>query len=344
MSLLSVRIDRGKSRRCIVVGAGLSGLSVAAALCARGTPVLLLSLAPPLRARSASRHEGLGSTSLAAEDAPLLHAEDTLRAGAWLADGVPVQGLCRAAPQILEMFAHLGVPFERTAAGLVKGHQQFGHSQARVAHAGWNTGHHLVASLNALLSYYETIDARDPRGLTVPGEKLLRRLEHWDFVRLVRDDDGTVVGVVAQDLKTLQFKAFPADGVCLSSGGFSGLYPNACAPQYEIGAPLGSAASEGALLANPELIQLGLLNLGEGTRPRSLGASLLAYGARLFVVKAKDKREPHEIPEKERDYLLERPGQRLGASSTEASGSPEWALARQLCLRGPDSPRGSPSH
>ena len=61
----------------------------------------------------------------------------------------------------------------------------------------------------------------------MPGEKLVRRLEPWRFVRLVLDDNGSAVGVLAQDRRTLTLKAFPADGIVLCTGDYAGLFAEA---------------------------------------------------------------------------------------------------------------------
>jgi succinate dehydrogenase / fumarate reductase flavoprotein subunit len=58
------------------------------------------------------------------------------------------------------------------------------------------------------------MDVTDEHGVGIPGEKLVRKFEFWDFLSVVRDDSGACVGAVAQDMKSMQIRAFPADAVC----------------------------------------------------------------------------------------------------------------------------------
>src|SRR5437870_9650229 len=108
-------IDRISFDGVLVVGAGLAGLS--AALAAAPRRVMVLS-APPLGDGSASGWaQGGMAVALDAGDSPMLHAADTLAAGAGLCDAEAVDVLTREGPDAVRRLAALGAPFDRRPDG-----------------------------------------------------------------------------------------------------------------------------------------------------------------------------------------------------------------------------------
>ena len=53
----------------------------------------------------------------------------------------------------------------------------------------------------------KTVDVEDEKGVVIPGEKMVRKFEFWDFLSLVIDETGIARGIVAQDLKSMAVKA-----------------------------------------------------------------------------------------------------------------------------------------
>jgi succinate dehydrogenase / fumarate reductase flavoprotein subunit len=148
-----------------------------------------------------------------------------------------------------------------------------------------NTGRHIVAALDALVRTLEATPATDEVGISVAGEKLVRRLEYWRFVSLVLDDHGICVGVLAQDCRTLTFKAFPADGVVLASGDYAGLFAeSAASATSSSGAALGAVYRQGAVLSNLEFVEHHPLVVGRGAARVALPELLRAKGARVTQV------------------------------------------------------------
>src|SRR5690606_23774862 len=128
------------------------------------------------------------------------------------------------APKLVDWLANLGVPFTRQAGGMLLRAELRGSCWPRTAHVQASTGRHLISVLDALVRTLESAPVTDAAGLSVAGEKVVRRLEYWRFVSLVLDDHGSAVGVLAQDCRSLTFKAFPADGVVLATGDYAGLF------------------------------------------------------------------------------------------------------------------------
>lgn len=284
--------ERGRLRRAIVVGAGRAGLAATLELAEQGVPVHLLSLGPSVQAQSNRDREGFNACHLDPGDSAGEHAEDTARAGAGLAAASAVERLSQAAPELLEWLAGLGVPFSRQQGGALAHVRLPGSRRARTAHAEASTGRNIVSSLDALVRAQEEVHATDEFGVLVPGERLVRRTDHWRFVSVVLDDRGAAVGVLAQDCRTLAFKTFVGDGVILATGDYAGLFAEAASNDSCTGAPLGAVFRQGAILANPEFVAHHPLVLVDGALSLALPELLRAYGARLSTPRAKNGEEP----------------------------------------------------
>src|SRR5436190_4622329 len=115
----------------IVVGAGLAGLS--AALAAAPRKVLVLTEAPLNHGCSSAWAQGGMAAALSSEDAPELHAVDTIAAGAGLVDPAMARLLAEEGPAAVRALADLGAPFDRTADGAFAQSLEAAHGKARVA-------------------------------------------------------------------------------------------------------------------------------------------------------------------------------------------------------------------
>jgi len=286
------KAERGRLRRAIVVGAGRAGLTATLELAEHGVPVHLLSLGPSVQAQSNRDREGFNASHLDPRDSVAEHVADTLRAGAGLAAAPAVERLCQAAPELLEWLAGLGVPFSRQQGGALAHVRLPGSTLARTAHAEANTGRGIVSALDALVRAQEDVHATDEFGVLVPGERLVRRTDHWRFVSLVQDDRGAAVGVLAQDCRTLAYKAFAGDGIILASGDYATLFREAASSGSSTGAALGAVFKQGAVLANPEFVQHHPLVVVDGALSLALPELLRAYGARLSTPRSKQSDEP----------------------------------------------------
>ncbi len=280
-----LKSDRGRLRRAIVVGAGRAGLAATLELAERGVPVLLISGARSLQARSARDREGFNAAMLG-RDSVERHTQDTEQSAAGLVGRDAVWSLCARAPKLVEWLSLLGVPFTREASGELSRVQLRGSSEKRTAHVAASTGRHIISALDALAHAAENTPARDESGISVPGEKLVKRLDYWRFCCLVLDDHGSAIGVLAQDCRTLAIKALPADGVILATGDYTGLFGEAVAGSSSTGAALGAVYRQGAVLSNLEFVDHHPLVVVKGGVALALPELLRAKGARLS---ARDK-------------------------------------------------------
>jgi len=213
--------ESGNVRRVVVVGGGLAGLMTVIKLCEAGVPVDLFSLVPVKRSHSVCAQGGINASvdTKGEGDSPQVHLEETVYGGDFLANQPPVKGMCDAAPAIVFMLDRMGVPFNRTAEGLLDFRRFGGTLFHRTAFAGATTGQQLLYALDEQVRRWESVDVEDERGEHVPGQRMVRKFEWWDFLALVNDDEGICRGIVAQDLKTMAIRAFPGEAVCLATGG-----------------------------------------------------------------------------------------------------------------------------
>jgi succinate dehydrogenase/fumarate reductase flavoprotein subunit len=122
--------------------------------------------------------------------------------------------------------------------------------------------------------------------------------------------DGVVRGIVTRQLLNGQLEAYVADAVCLATGGYSNVfYLSTNAKGCNVTA-IWRAHRQGAFFANPCFTQIHPTCIpvtGEYQSKLTLMSESLRNDGRVWVPKtADDKRPPHELPEGEHDYFLER--------------------------------------
>ncbi|MBP9114379.1 MAG: FAD-binding protein, partial [Polyangiaceae bacterium] len=304
----AVRSESGKVRRVIVVGGGLAGLMTVIKLCEAGVPVDLFSLVPVKRSHSACAQGGINASvnTKGEGDSPQIHLEETVYGGDFLANQPPVKGMADAAPGIVFMLDRMGVPFNRTAEGLLDFRRFGGTLFHRTAFAGATTGQQLLYALDEQVRRYETVDVEDEKGILIPGEKMVRKMEWWDFLGLVQDDNGVVCGVVAQDLKTMDIEAFPGDAVCIATGGPGLIFGKSTNGIINTGTAAAAVYQQGACYANGEFIQVHPTAIPGADKLRLISESARGEGGRVWVPKDPgEKRIGRDVPEKDRQYFLE---------------------------------------
>ena len=304
-----VRSSSGAVRRAIVVGGGLGGLMTVIKLCEANVPVLLFSLVPVKRSHSVCAQGGINASvnTKGEGDSPQVHLEETAYGGDFLANQPPIKGMCDAAPGIVFMLDRMGVPFNRTPEGLLDFRRFGGTLFHRTAFAGATTGQQLLYALDEQVRRFETIDVEDDHGVAIPGEKMVQKLESWDFLSAVLADDGACIGIVAQDLKNMSVRAFRADTVCLATGGPGIIFGRSTNSVICTGTAAAAVYRQGAIYGNGECIQVHPTAIPGADKLRLISESARGEGGRVWVPKdGKDKRNPRDIPEKDRDYLLER--------------------------------------
>ena len=300
--------DNGKVRRVAVVGGGLAGLMTVIKLCEAGIPVDLFSLVPVKRSHSVCAQGGINASvnTKGEGDSPRVHFEETVLGGDFLAQQPPCLGMAEAAPEIVFLLDRMGVPFNRTPEGLLDFRRFGGTLYHRTAFAGATTGQQLLYALDEQVRRFETQEVLDGQGVAIPGERMVQKWEFWDFVQLIQDDNGVTRGLVCQDLKSMEIRAFPAEAVCLATGGPGIIFGRSTQSTICTGIANAIAYKQGAIYGNGEFIQIHPTAIPGADKLRLISESARGEGGRVWVPRnPMDKREPKEIPEKDRRYFLE---------------------------------------
>src|ERR1700722_14487035 len=177
--------------RIIVVGGGLAGLAAVIKIAEAGGTVDLFSIVPVKRSHSVCAQGGINAAkNLKGEgDDVFKHFDDTIYGGDFLANQTPVKNMTAQGPAIIYLLDRMGVPFNRTPEGLLDFRRFGGTLFHRTAFAGATTGQQLLYALDEQVRRFETLDVEDDKGRVIPGEKMVKKFEFWDFLSLVLDDE-----------------------------------------------------------------------------------------------------------------------------------------------------------
>jgi L-aspartate oxidase len=240
----------------VILGAGLAGLTAALACAPR--KALVLSPTPLATGCSSAWAQGGMAAALSDEDAPALHAADTMAAGAGLCDSEAVDLLTLEGPAAVRALAALGAPFDRQANGDFVLSLEAAHAKARVARVGGDgAGAAIMAAVIAAVRAAHSIEVR----------------ENARARRLLQDATGRVVGLIAEIDGALV--EIVSAGVILATGGVGGLYAVTTTPAQVRGEGLGLAALAGATIADPEFVQFHPTAIDIGRDPAPLATEAL---------------------------------------------------------------------
>lgn len=278
-----------------VVGGGLAGLAATMKIAEAGHDVDLFSVVPVKRSHSVCAQGGInGAVNTKGEgDSPWKHFDDTVYGGDFLANQQPVQRMCDMAPEIIYLFARMGVPFSRTKEGLLDFRRFGGTLHHRTAFAGASTGQQLLYALDEQVRRFES-------------EGKVNKYEGWEMLSLVLDDHQVCRGLIAMNLQTLELKAFQADAVIMASGGPGLIWGKSTNSQVCTGSAISACYQQGAKYANGEFIQVHPTSIPGEDKLRLMSESARGEGGRVWVPKNQgDTRSPQSIPVEERWYFLE---------------------------------------
>ncbi len=279
----------------IVVGGGLGGLWASLRIAEAGFPVKLFSLFEVKRSHSACAQGGINACmdTKGQHDSVWQHVVDTIKGGAYLANQPPVKSMCEDAPGLLRTFERMGVTFSRTPEGIMDLRLFGGVKNKRTCFAGASTGQQLLYGVDQHVRKLE-------------DQGLIEKLEWWEFLSLVQDDEGRARGIVAMDMRTMEVRAFAADAVLLASGGLGLVFGRSTMSINATGAAAGRVYQQGAKFGNGEMIQFHPTGMLGDDKTRLMSEAARGEGGRIWVPKkAGDMRDPLTIPEDERWYFLE---------------------------------------
>jgi succinate dehydrogenase / fumarate reductase flavoprotein subunit len=282
-------------KRVIVVGGGLAGLACSIKLAEEGVSVDLISMVPVKRSHSVCAQGGINACNEIARQqgySEWEHFEETALGGDFLADQPPVLEMANWAPKIIDLLDRMGVPFNRTPEGQ-RALRLFGGSLfKRTFYAGATTGQQLLYALDEQTRRYES-------------EGRITKYEFWEFLWPVIENDQCV-GIVAQDMRTMQIRAFRGDAVVMATGGNGLIFGKSTMSVICTGGALSRCYQAGAQYGNPEMIQVHPTAIPGEDKCRLISESARGEGGRVWVPKTSgDIRPPNDVPETDRFYFLE---------------------------------------
>ncbi|MFC3900624.1 succinate dehydrogenase flavoprotein subunit [Aliicoccus persicus] len=277
------------NNKVIIVGGGLAGLMAAIKAAEAGSQVDIFSVVPVKRSHSVCAQGGInGAVNTKGEgDSPLLHFDDTVYGGDFLANQPPVKAMCEAAPDIIHLLDRMGVMFSRTPEGLLDFRRFGGTLFHRTAFAGATTGQQLLYALDEQVRKYEV-------------DGLVTKYEGWEFLSAVIDDDGAARGVVAQNMTTGELEAFKSDAVIMASGGPGIIFGKSTNSMINTGSAAAAVYQQGVVYANGEFIQIHPTAIPGDDKLRLMSESARGEGGRVWTYK--DGKPWYFLEEKYPDY------------------------------------------
>ena len=260
--------------KIIVVGGGLSGLMATLKICEAGGEVDLFSYCPVKRSHSLCAQGGMNACmdTKGEHDSIYEHFDDTVYGGDFLADQVAVKGMCEAAPKLVQMFDRMGVPFTRTAEGVLDLRNFGGQKNKRTVFAGSTTGQQLLYALDEQV-----------RKWVVQGS--VHEYIFWEFIKVIKNKEGVCRGVVAQNMNSMEIKAFRADTVILATGGPGQVFGRCTASTICNGSAVSAVYQQGAHIGNPEFIQIHPTAIPGSDKNRLMSEACRGVGGRIWVYK-----------------------------------------------------------
>src|SRR5581483_4097903 len=246
------------------------------------------------------------------------HFDETIYGGDYLADQPPVLEMTTWAPRIIDLLDRMGVPFNRTPEGQRELRLFGGSLFKRTFFAGATTGQQLLYALDEQTRRWET-------------QGRVTKYEFWEFLWPVIHD-GACVGIVAQDMRTMQIRSFRADAVVIATGGNGLVFGKSTMSVICTGGAASRCYQAGAKLGNPEMVQVHPTAIPGEDKCRLISESARGEGGRVWVPRKKhDTRHPNDIPEAERYYFLEERYPKYGNLVTRDIATREIF---QICLDG----------
>ncbi len=285
--------------KIIVVGTGLAGSSAAATLGELGYNVeAFCHLDSARRAHSIAAQGGINAAKNYPNDGDSIFRlfHDTIKGGDFRSREANVYRLAMVSSDIIDQCVAQGVPFARDYAGYLDNRSFGGAQVSRTFYARGQTGQQL------LLGAYSALSRQVKEG----SVRVHPRTEMLDLVVV----NGEAKGITVRDMVTGKVGCYAADAVCLCTGGYINVFYLSTNSMGSNVTATFRAYKRGAFFANPCFTQIHPTCIpvtGDHQSKLTLMSESLRHDGRVWVPKIReDRRAPHEIPEEERDYYLER--------------------------------------
>jgi succinate dehydrogenase / fumarate reductase flavoprotein subunit len=283
----------------LVIGTGLAGGSAAASLAELGYNVKAFCIQDSARrAHSIAAQGGINAAKNYANDGDSIWRlfYDTVKGGDYRAREANVYRLAQVSVNIIDQCVAQGVPFAREYGGLLDNRSFGGAQLSRTFYARGQTGQQL------LIGAYQALS----RQVEAKRVEMFTRHEMLDVVLI----DGRARGIIARNLVTGELERHLGDAVLLCTGGYGNVFYLSTNAKNSNVTAAWRCHKRGALFANPCFTQIHPTCIpvsGDYQSKLTLMSESLRNDGRVWVPKdANDQRPPHQIPEADRDYYLER--------------------------------------
>ena len=233
----SVPISGDEHFDVVIVGAGIAGLYTALNIDKKYSCCVLAK--ETVEISNSWLAQGGIAAAISRDDAPELHYQDTLIAGAGLCDEAAVRVLVDEGPSDIMHLVSMNVPFDLNDSGDLQITREGGHRMNRIVHAGGDaTGRETVKALAYIASQYPNITLR----------------QECFFTDVVTDDEGAVSGVIVRTNGS-KYSLISTRHVVIATGGIGQVYKTSTNPDIATGDGIAAAMRAGAKLKNIEFIQ-----------------------------------------------------------------------------------------
>jgi succinate dehydrogenase / fumarate reductase flavoprotein subunit len=283
----------------IVVGTGLAGASAAASFGELGYNVKVFCYQDtPRRAHSVAAQGGINAAKNYRNDGDSVYRlfYDMIKGGDYRAREANVYRAAEVSNSIIDQYTAQGVPFAREYGGLLDNRSFGGVQVSRTFYAKGQTGQ------QCLLGSYSALSRQIVAGTCT----MYSRREMQELVVI----DGKARGIIVRNLVTGEIERHSAHAVVLATGGYGTIYYLSTLAVNSNASAAWKAHKKGAFFGNPSFVQIhptSIPVLNPYQSKLTLMSESLRNDGRIWVPKNKDDNRPaNEIPEKERDYYLER--------------------------------------
>ncbi|ESA35076.1 succinate dehydrogenase [Leptolyngbya sp. Heron Island J] len=292
-----VNPNNKRKHTVIIVGTGLAGASAAATLAELGYQVKSFCIQDsPRRAHSIAAQGGINATKNYPNDGDSVWRlfYDTIKGGDYRSRESNVYRLAQISNHIIDHCVAQGVPFAREYGGLLANRSFGGAQVSRTFYARGQTGQQLLlGAYSAMMKMADQIE-------------IFTRREMLDLVVI----DGHARGIITRNLITGELERHQGDAVLLCTGGYGNVFNLSTNGRNSNVTAAWRCYKRGAYFANPAYTQIHPTCIpvsGDYQSKLTLMSESLRNDGRVWVpVKSGDTRPPHEIPEAEREYYLEK--------------------------------------
>lgn len=258
-------------KQVVIIGSGCAGLSAALELAKNNIKVILISEMPSERSQSVMAEGGINAVLNTKNDSPELHAEETLKAGRYIANPSAVKNMTSSASKIIENLFNAGMSFTLNSDKKPDVRPFGGQTVARTTYAAANTGKQLMHTLIDQTRKYE-------------ANGTIERLTNWLFLKLVHSNN-CVHGCLLCHKYSNELKFIPTNSIITATGGLNGLFGNATGIITNTGYVTASLFADGVSFANGEFIQYHPTTVKLHKKHMLITEAVRGEGGRLYIIK-----------------------------------------------------------